>query len=97
MDSPGQAKINGIGLRQQQLLTMLLRDKAGLTVEDLSQGLGITANAVAATIPTHIRSVVISQFLRRSPRLGIMKLSPLAVNEPSESLVLAIPGMTVER
>src|SRR5215469_18601107 len=25
---------------------MLLRDKAGLTVEDLSQGLGITANAV---------------------------------------------------
>jgi predicted ArsR family transcriptional regulator len=46
VDSPGQARINGIGLRQQQLLTMLLRDKAGLTVEDLSQGLGITANAV---------------------------------------------------
>jgi predicted ArsR family transcriptional regulator len=46
VESPGQAKINGIGLRQQQLLTMLLRDKAGLTVEDLSQGLGITANAV---------------------------------------------------
>ena len=46
MDLPGQAKINGIGLRQQQLLTMLLRDNAGLTVEELSQGLGISANAV---------------------------------------------------
>jgi predicted ArsR family transcriptional regulator len=46
VESPGQAKINGIGVRQQQLLTMLLRDKAGLTVEDLSQGLGITPNAV---------------------------------------------------
>ena len=35
-----------MGLRQQQLLNMLLREKAGLTVEQLSQGLGITANAV---------------------------------------------------
>jgi predicted ArsR family transcriptional regulator len=42
----GPAKINGLGPRQQQLLTLLLRDKAGLTVEELSQGLGITANAV---------------------------------------------------
>jgi predicted ArsR family transcriptional regulator len=46
VQSLGQAKINGLGFRQQQLLTMLLRDKAGLTVEDLSQGLCITANAV---------------------------------------------------
>ena len=29
------------GLRQQQLLTMLLQNKEGLTVEDLSKGLGI--------------------------------------------------------
>ena len=34
------------GLRQQQLLTMLLQNKEGLTVEDLSKGLGITDNAV---------------------------------------------------
>jgi predicted ArsR family transcriptional regulator len=34
------------GLRQQQLLTLLLQNKAGLTVEDLSKGLGITDNAV---------------------------------------------------
>src|ERR1700738_3413848 len=35
-----------LGLRQQQLLTLLLEHKAGLTVEDLSKGLGITDNAV---------------------------------------------------
>jgi predicted ArsR family transcriptional regulator len=34
------------GLRQQQLLTLLLQKKEGLTVEDLSKGLGITDNAV---------------------------------------------------
>ncbi len=34
------------GLRQQQLLTLLLQNKEGLTVEDLSKGLGITDNAV---------------------------------------------------
>jgi len=34
------------GLRQQQLLTLLLHNKEGLTVEDLSKGLGITDNAV---------------------------------------------------
>jgi predicted ArsR family transcriptional regulator len=35
-----------LGLRQQQLLTLLLRKKEGLSVEDLSKGLGITDNAV---------------------------------------------------
>jgi predicted ArsR family transcriptional regulator len=34
------------GLRQQQLLTLLLQNKEGLTVEDLSKSLGITDNAV---------------------------------------------------
>src|SRR3981081_4338609 len=34
------------GLRQQQLLTLLLKNKDGLTVEELSKGLGITDNAV---------------------------------------------------
>jgi predicted ArsR family transcriptional regulator len=34
------------GLRQQQLLTLLLQNKEGLTVEVLSKGLGITDNAV---------------------------------------------------
>ena len=34
------------GLRQQQLLTLLLQNKEGLTVEGLSKGLGITDNAV---------------------------------------------------
>ena len=38
--------INLFGLRQQQLLTLLLHNKEGLTVEDLSKGLGITDNAV---------------------------------------------------
>jgi predicted ArsR family transcriptional regulator len=32
--------------RRQQLLTLLLQNKAGLSVEDLSKGLGITDNAV---------------------------------------------------
>lgn len=32
--------------RQRQLLKLLLRDKAGLTVEELSSSLGITRNAV---------------------------------------------------
>jgi predicted ArsR family transcriptional regulator len=35
-----------LGLRQQQLLTLLLHNKEGLTVEVLSKGLGITDNAV---------------------------------------------------
>jgi predicted ArsR family transcriptional regulator len=35
-----------LGLRQQQLLTLLLENKTGLTVEHLSKGLGITDNAV---------------------------------------------------
>ena len=35
-----------LGLRQQQLLTLLLQNKAGLTVEDLARELGITDNAV---------------------------------------------------
>jgi predicted ArsR family transcriptional regulator len=35
-----------LGLRQQQLLTLLLQNKEGLTVEGLSKGLGITDNAV---------------------------------------------------
>ena len=34
------------GLRQQQLLTLLLQNKEGLPVEGLSKGLGITDNAV---------------------------------------------------
>ena len=34
------------GLRQQQLLTLLLENKKGLTVEGLSTALGITDNAV---------------------------------------------------
>ncbi len=38
--------VTGLGLRQQQLLALLLQSKEGLTVEDLSRGLGITANAV---------------------------------------------------
>jgi predicted ArsR family transcriptional regulator len=38
--------INLFGIRQQQLLTLLLQNKEGLTVEDLSKGLGITDNAV---------------------------------------------------
>jgi predicted ArsR family transcriptional regulator len=38
--------ITGLGLRQQQLLTLLLQNKEGLSVEDLSKGLGITDNAV---------------------------------------------------
>jgi predicted ArsR family transcriptional regulator len=40
------AMINLFGLRQQQLLTLLLENKKGLTVEDLSKALGITDNAV---------------------------------------------------
>jgi len=35
-----------LGLRQQRLLTLLLENKVGLTVENLSKGLGITDNAV---------------------------------------------------
>src|ERR1700731_1116504 len=35
-----------LGLRQQKLLTLLLQNKEGLSVEDLSKGLGITDNAV---------------------------------------------------
>ncbi len=35
-----------LGLRQQQLLTLLLQNKEGLTVENLSKRLGITDNAV---------------------------------------------------
>src|ERR1700732_4021549 len=35
-----------LGLRQQQLLTLLLQNKEGFTVEGLSKGLGITDNAV---------------------------------------------------
>src|ERR1700675_2558858 len=35
-----------LGVRQQQLLTLLLQNKEGLTVEDLSKGLSITDNAV---------------------------------------------------
>jgi predicted ArsR family transcriptional regulator len=35
-----------LGLRQQQLLTLLLPKREGLTVEDLANGLGITDNAV---------------------------------------------------
>jgi predicted ArsR family transcriptional regulator len=38
--------ISLLGLRQQQLLTLLLQNKEGLSVEDLSKGLGITDNAV---------------------------------------------------
>jgi len=38
--------IETLGDRQQQLLTMLLGNKAGLTVEELSQQLQITRNAV---------------------------------------------------
>ena len=36
----------GLRQQQQQLLTMLLQNKEGLTVEDLSKGLGITDNAI---------------------------------------------------
>lgn len=35
-----------LGTRQQALLKLLLRSKGGLTVVELSEGLGITANAV---------------------------------------------------
>lgn len=35
-----------LGLRQQQLLTLLLQNKMGLTVEDLAKSLGVTDNAV---------------------------------------------------
>ena len=38
--------INLFGVRQQQLLTLLLQKKVGLTVENLSRSLGITDNAV---------------------------------------------------
>ena len=38
--------IETLGDRQQQLLALLLRNKAGLTVDDLSQQLQITRNAV---------------------------------------------------
>jgi predicted ArsR family transcriptional regulator len=38
--------INLFGVRQQQLLTLLLQKKVGLTVENLSKSLGITDNAV---------------------------------------------------
>jgi predicted ArsR family transcriptional regulator len=38
--------INLFGVRQQQLLTLLLQKKGGLTVENLSRSLGITDNAV---------------------------------------------------
>src|ERR1700756_3817887 len=44
--SLGLAMITLLGIRQQQLLTLLLENKEGLTVEDLSKGLGITDNAV---------------------------------------------------
>jgi DNA-binding transcriptional ArsR family regulator len=44
--SLGLAMITLLGLRQQQLLTLLLENKEGLTVEELSEGLGITDNAV---------------------------------------------------
>jgi predicted ArsR family transcriptional regulator len=40
------AMITLLGLRQQQLLTLLLQNKEGFTVEGLSKRLGITDNAV---------------------------------------------------
>ena len=46
LHSLGLAMITLLGLRQQQLLTLLLENKEGLTVEELSKGLGITDNAV---------------------------------------------------
>jgi predicted ArsR family transcriptional regulator len=50
MDNPCYLRvalmITLFGLRQQQLLTLLLQQKEGLTVEALSRALGITDNAV---------------------------------------------------
>src|SRR4029077_6150067 len=46
LHSLGLTMITLLGLRQQQLLTLLLENKEGLTVEELSKGLGITDNAV---------------------------------------------------
>lgn len=50
MANPGYLRvalmISLFGLRQQQLLTLLLQQKEGLTVEALSRALGITDNAV---------------------------------------------------
>jgi hypothetical protein len=44
-----------LGLRQQQLLTLLLQNKDVLTVENLSKGLGITDNAVRQHIVARVR------------------------------------------
>lgn len=38
--------LEALGVRQQALLTLLLKEKSGLTADQLTQGLGITRNAV---------------------------------------------------
>jgi predicted ArsR family transcriptional regulator len=53
--------ITGVGLRQQQLLALLLQNKKGLTVEDLSRGLGITTNAVRQHLTALERDGLVSK------------------------------------
>ena len=48
-------------LRQQQLLTLLLQNKEGLSVEDLSTGLGITDNAVRQHLTTLERDGMVAK------------------------------------
>ena len=53
--------ISLLGLRQQQLLTLLLQNKEGLTVESLSKGLGITDNAVRQHLTALERDGVVTK------------------------------------
>src|ERR1700694_52746 len=53
--------ITFFGLRQQQLLTLLLENKKGLTVEDLSRALGITDNAVRQHLTALERDGVVAK------------------------------------
>src|SRR5437870_3636380 len=53
-----------IGERQRDLLTLLLNDKAGLTIEELSARLAISRNAVRQ----HLTSLERDQLVRRGDR-----------------------------
>ena len=53
--------ISLLRLRQQQLLTLLLQNKEGLSVEDLSKGLGITDNAVRQHLTTLERDGMVAK------------------------------------
>ena len=57
-----------LGLRQQQLLTLLLQTKEGLTVENLSKGLGITDNAVRQHLTALERDGIVAKGEMQSTR-----------------------------